>query len=324
MAELRAASEDIVCCFLGASTFGAAELTGFELGRAVRCCRKGDLSGIGGGGVEGGGEVGAPVSFGELDSIGGLGIGGLGKGGRLGLLILPLVDDIIGKAPGTGGGAWNGGGVAGLALALRNELPANDSGVIARGNDSLIAAAKGGLKNISPEGLAGRFGGMALSLRSASDGNDEPSTIDSTKLPASLLRLGGPGGGGGGGGSNVAGKLIPLPPSWADLPFLLPSPLNLGFLNFHVSLSVSRISSTPPPLLLLPKRPDFFGFVVGCCCCVVVESEFLERVKSLALLILDPPVLLARLACSCARRAWISARERVAVGGGANIAYAWY
>ena len=44
--------------------------------------------------------------------------------------------------------------------------------------------------------------------------------------------------------------------------------------------------------------------------------------KSLALLMLEPPVLLARLACSCARRAWISARERVAVGGGANMVVA--
>ena len=35
---------------------------------------------------------------------------------------------------------------------------------------------------------------------------------------------------------------------------------------------------------------------------------------------LVPPLLLARLACNCARRAWISARERVAVGGGANMA----
>lgn len=149
--------------------------------------------------------------------------------------------------------------MAGLALALRNELPANDSGVRARGKESGIAADNGGLRNSSPEGLAGLFGGAALSLRSAGGGDDDDgsSTIDSTKLAASLLKLGGPGGGGGG-GKSVAGKLIPLPPSAIDLPFLLPS---LGFLNFHVSLSVSRISSTPPPLLLV-KRLDFLALGV--------------------------------------------------------------
>ena len=66
---------------------------------------------------------------------------------------------------------------AGLALALRNELPANDSGVRARGKESDIAADSGGLRNSSPEGLAGLFGGAGLSLRSASD---DSSTIDST------------------------------------------------------------------------------------------------------------------------------------------------
>jgi hypothetical protein len=35
---------------------------------------------------------------------------------------------------------------------------------------------------------------------------------------------------------------------------------------------------------------------------------------------LPPPVLLARLALNSARLAWISARERVAAGGGANMA----
>jgi hypothetical protein len=149
-----------------------------------------------------------------------------------------------------------------------------------------MAADNCGLRNISPEGLAGLFGGIALSLRAASGS----SMIDSTKLPASLLKLGGPGGGGGGGGNSVAGKLTPLPPSLIDLLFLLPS---LGFLNFHDSLSASRISSTPP--LLLVKRPAFFAFGVGV-------------------------VGVARLACSSARLAWISARERVAAGGGANIA----
>lgn len=59
-------------------------MAGFELGRAGRCWRRGDLSGIGGGGVEGGGEAG-PVGIGEPDNIGGLGIGGLGNGGGLGL-----------------------------------------------------------------------------------------------------------------------------------------------------------------------------------------------------------------------------------------------
>jgi hypothetical protein len=172
-----------------------------------------------------------------------------------------------------------------------------------------MAADNCGLRNISPEGLAGLFGGIALSLRAASGS----SMIDSTKLPASLLKLGGPGGGGGGGGNSVAGKLTPLPPSLIDLLFLLPS---LGFLNFHDSLSASRISSTPP--LLLVKRPAFFAFGVGV---VGVESEVFVSCKSVLLLILDLPVPpLARLACSSARLAWISARERVAAGGGANIA----
>jgi len=149
----------MACCFLDVSALGAVEAVGFEFGRAVRCCRKGDLSGIGGGGVEGGGDNG-PVNAGGLDTIGGLGIGELGNGGGLGL---PAAG-IIGKAPGTDGkGVWNGGGgVAGLALALRNELPANDSGVRAREKLSDMAAASGGLGNISPEGLAGRFGGVAL------------------------------------------------------------------------------------------------------------------------------------------------------------------
>ena len=147
-----------------------------------------------------------------------------------------------------------------------------------------------------------------MSLRPA----DDSSIIDSTKLPASLLKLGGPGGGGGG-GNNVAGRLIPLPPSLIDLLFLLPS---LGFLNFHVSLSASRISSTPP--LLLVKWPAFFAFGV---CGDAVESEILVSCRSVLLLMLDlpaPPP--ARLAWSSARLAWISARERVAAGGGANIA----
>jgi hypothetical protein len=149
-----------------------------------------------------------------------------------------------------------------------------------------------------------------LSLRSPANGS---STIDSTKLPASLLKLGGPGGGGGGEGKSVAGKLIPLPPSLIDLLFLLP---NLGFLNFHVSLSASRISSTPPPLPPPVKRPAFFGFGDGW------ESRVLVSCSSLVvvLLELDPPVLLSRLALSSARLAWISARERVAAGGGANMA----
>jgi hypothetical protein len=46
------------------------------------------------------------------------------------------------------------------------------------------------------------------------------------------------------------------------------------------------------------------------------------RFRSVLLLMLDLPVPpLARLACSSARLAWISARERVAAGGGANMAY---
>ena len=103
---------------------------------------------------------------------------------------------------------------------------------------------------------------------------------------------------------------------------MLPSPPNLGFLNFHVSLSASRISSTPPPLLLV-KRPDFFGFGAGW---AGAESEVLVSWSSLVLLKLEPPVLLARLALSSARLAWISARERVETGGGANMAVrlSWY
>jgi hypothetical protein len=81
-----------------------------------------------------------------------------------------------------------------------------------------------------------------------------------------------------------------------NLPFLLPS---LGFLNFHVSLSASRISSTSPPLLLV-KRPDFLGFGAGW---AGAESEVLVSWSSLVLLKLDPPVLLARLALNSARLA---------------------
>jgi hypothetical protein len=197
--------------------------------------------------------------------------------------------------------------MAGLEVALRNELPPNDSGVRARGNGSDIEEDAGGLRNISPDGLAGRFGGTALPFRSVDEFAKElPSCTDSAKLPASLpvvRRLGGPGGAGGGGNS-VAGRLVPLPPSPIDLPFLLSF-----FLNFHSSLSFSRISSTS--FLLAEKRDAFF---FSCLATSVFDSVFCS---SLALLILVP--LLALLACNCARRAWISARERVAVGGGANI-----
>jgi len=89
IAELRAASEDIVCCFLDVSALEVTELIGFEPERAVRCCRRCDLSGIGGGGVEGGGEAG-PDSIGGLERIGGLGIGGLGNGGGLGLPVFTV------------------------------------------------------------------------------------------------------------------------------------------------------------------------------------------------------------------------------------------
>ena len=92
---LRPASVESVCCFLGAAAFGAVDLIGFEFGRRpARCCRKGDFSGIGGGGVDGGGEVGLPSN------------GGLGSGGGFGLLAgeLAIGLDCIGKAPGTGGG----------------------------------------------------------------------------------------------------------------------------------------------------------------------------------------------------------------------------
>jgi hypothetical protein len=241
MAVLRAASVDIECCFLGAVGPRPVDRTGFELGRVVRCWRSGDFSGIGGGGVEGGGDDGPK-------GVDWLAKGGLGNGGGFGLLAFDPYVGIIGNAPGTGGGAWKGGGVAGLELALRKELPPNDSGVRARGNESDIEADCGGLRNISPEGRAGRFGGALLPFRSVGEGANglialPPSCNDSAKLPASLLfvlRLGGPGGAGGGGNS-VAGRLVPLPPSptEADLPFLLSF-----FLNFHSSLSVSRISST--------------------------------------------------------------------------------
>jgi hypothetical protein len=198
--------------------------------------------------------------------------------------------------------------VAGLELALRNELPPKESGVRARGNESDIEDDSGGLRNISPEGRAGRFGGAVLPLRSVGEGINGN---DSAKLPASLpfvLRLGGPGGAGGGGNS-VAGRLVPLPPSPtdADLPFLFSFSL-----SFHSSLSFSRISSTS--FLFPEKREPFFFSCLGLS---GLDSIFCS---SLALLILVPPLLLARLACNCARRAWISARERLAVGGGANMA----
>lgn len=179
-------------------------------------------------------------------------------------------------------------------LALQNELPPSDSGVNARGNES-IDDDSGGLRKASPDSLAGRFGGAFLGLRSVGDGGNgstalPSSGMESTKLPASLsvaLKLGGPGRAGGG-GNNFVGKLVPLPPSPTDLPFLLSF-----FLNFHASLSVSLISSTS--FLLLEKRPAFFFSSFG-----LVESD---RCISLALPMLVPPVLLARLACNCARRA---------------------
>lgn len=138
-------------------------------------------------------------------------------------------------------------------LALRNELAASDSGVRARGNESDVDD-NGGLRNISPEGLAGRFGGGGLPLE-ACPAPLPPLFIESTKLPASLPapKLGGPGGGGGGGGSKVVGKLVLLPPSPTDFPF----PLLGILLIFHASLSVSRISSTS---LLFEKRLFFFFF----------------------------------------------------------------
>lgn len=150
IAALRPVSADSVCCFFGVAALGAVDLTGFELGRPRL---KGDFAGMGGGGVEGGGE----------DKPGS--IGGLGSGGSFGLLAYGVTSGLgcIGKAPRTGGGVLKPDGVAGLAL--RNELAASDSGVSARGNESDVDD-KGGLRNISPEGLAGRFGG-ALPLRSA-------------------------------------------------------------------------------------------------------------------------------------------------------------
>ena len=292
MAVLRAASVDIECCFLDAVGPGPVDFTGFEFGRVVRCWRRGEFAGIGGGGVEGGGDEG-PRRVDWLTR------GGLGSGCGFGLLVLNPDVGITGNAPGTGEGAWNGGGVAGLVLALRNELPPDDSGVRARGNESDIDEEGGGLRNVSPEGRAGRFGGAALPFRSVGEGAYglivlPPSCTDSAKLPASLpvvLRLGGPGGTGGG-GSSVAGRLVPLPPSptEADFPFLL----NF-FLIFHSSLSVSRISSTS--FLLAEKREPFFFSCLGLS---ALESIFCS---SLALLMLVPPVLLARLACNCARRA---------------------
>lgn len=189
--------------------------------------------------------------------------------------------------------------MAGLVLALRNELPPNDCGVRARGSESDIEEDSGGMKNISPEGLAGRFGGPGLLFRPVGEGAKDlaalpPSCTDSAKLPASLpavLKLGGPGGAGRG-GDRVAGRLVPLPPSPTDtdLPFLLSF-----FLSFHSSLSFSRISSTS--LLLAEKREAFF---FSCLTLSVFESTFCS---SLALLMLVPAVPLALLACNCARRA---------------------
>ena len=75
------------------------DLTGFEFGRVARCCRKGDFSGTGGGGVEGGGELGPRSDVGLLCN------GGLGNGGGFGLLAFEFDVDGIGKTPGTGGGA---------------------------------------------------------------------------------------------------------------------------------------------------------------------------------------------------------------------------
>lgn len=145
-------------------------------------------------------------------------------------------------------------------LALRNELAASDSGVRARGKESDVEDFIGGLKNISPEGLAGRFGGLLRPVGDGVGGSPTPlplSLIESTKLPASLPapKLGGPGGGGGG-GSKVVGRLVTLPPSPTDFPL----PLLFFFLNFHASLSVSRISSTS---FLFEKRPAFFLFSSG-------------------------------------------------------------
>lgn len=268
IAEFSAASVDSVCCFLGAVAFGIVGLTGCEFGRVARCSRSGDFSGTGGGGVSGGGEAGPTFS------------GGLGSGGGLEMLARGLGTGLgcCGKAPGIGGGAWKGSGVAGLAL--RNELVASDSGVRARGNESDVDD-RGGLRNISPEGLAGRFGGGGLPLEAC----PVPLPllfIESTKLPASLPapRLGGPGGGGGG-GSKVVGKLVLLPPSPIDFPF----PLLGILLIFHASLSVSRISSTS---LLFEKRLFFFFFSS---CLESCESVFCN---SFTLPILVPP--LARFA----------------------------
>ena len=113
MAVLKAASVDIECCFFGAVGPRPVDRTGFEFGRAVRCWRRGDFSGIGGGDVEGGGDDGPRRAD-------GLAKGGLGNGGGFGLLDLDPAAGIVGNAPGTGGGAWSGGGVTGLEeLALR-------------------------------------------------------------------------------------------------------------------------------------------------------------------------------------------------------------
>jgi hypothetical protein len=240
-------------------------------------------------------------------------MGGLGSGGGFRLLDIEPEVGNIGNSPGTGGGALNGGDVAGLVLALRIGFPANDSGVRARGNEPDVEADNGGLRR-SSEGLAGRFGGAALRDHSVGKGEEAkalPSLTDSMKLPASLppfvFRLGGPGGIGGGSNS-VAGRLVPLPPSptETDLPFLLSF-----FLTFHSSLSVSRISSTSFLLLEEKYEPFFLS-------CLGTSGFESARCSSLALLILVS--LLALLACNCARRVWISARERVAIGGGANMA----
>lgn len=283
-------------CRFGPSLLPSLVLAGCEYGLVPRCWRSGDFAGTGGGG-----DTGRDVGGGEDGLAIGIGFG-------------PVT---TGYAPGIGGGTAEGGGVAGLELRT-------DSGLTILLSEPDGEAA-GGRK--SSFGLLGLFGGGPLGRLALSPGDNcfsgaiatPPSSlvvVELTRLPASLpLKLPpagviGPETGTGGGdiNSGLAGPgLLPLDPASAVIALLMEL-LLFVFLNFHLSLSSSLISSTPC-LPALNGRRCFFSAFRFC------ESV---RCKSFALPILLAPAL-SRLACSCARLAWISARESAAAGGGANI-----
>lgn len=81
----------------------------------------------------------------------------------------------------------------------------------------------------------------------------------------------------------MAGRLTPLPPSLADFAFPV-----TGLLIFQASLSASLISSTSR---LLPE--NLLGFFLSA---FGLDASFGSN--SLALLMLAPPVPLARFACN--------------------------